>query len=291
MRTRLVMGVFTPSVLLAVARRTGRLGFDVATVPVPSSPAQFRSLLDGVIQVAMTSPDNVLAHRFHPANPADVRIVSAVERGMGLALYARPGVSLRGATLGVDVPTSGFALAMYALAESLGFDRTDYRLTTLGSTPKRLAALLAGECDATMLGAGNELVAERAGYVALARVSEVCHPYLGSVLAVFGDDHLGPVSELAEALRHTASDILAGRLDGTVVESAQSELDLDPELAARYLDRLKSSTEGLVADGTVDPEALGTIIRLRQRYLPEAGTLDTALEPASGLLARRTDAR
>ena len=291
MRARLVMGVFTPSVLLAVARRTGRLGLDVVTVPVPSSPAQFRALLDGAIQVAMTSPDNVLAYRFSPTNPADVRIVSAVERGMGLALYGRPGLSLRGATLGVDVPTSGFALAMYALAESLGLDRTDYRLATLGSTPRRLKALLAGECDATVLGAGNELVAERAGCVALARVSEVCHPYLGSVLAVAGDNHLGLAHDLAEALRHTASDILAGRLDEAVTEAAESELDLDPELAARYLDRLKSPTDGLVTDGTVDLDALGTIVRLRQRYLPEAGILDTALEPASGLLARRTDAR
>jgi ABC-type nitrate/sulfonate/bicarbonate transport system substrate-binding protein len=284
------LGVFTPSVLLAVARRTGRLDVDVATVPVASSPAQFRALLDDDLQVALTSPDNVLAHRFG-ANPADVRIVSAVERGMGLGLYGRPGLSLRGATLGVDVPTSGFALAMYALAESLGFGRDDYRLVTLGSTPRRLAALLAGECDATMLGAGNELLAERAGFVALARVSEVCHPYLGSVLAVAGDDHLGPVSDLAESLRHTAADVLAGRLDQAVTEAARSELDLDDELAARYLDRLRSPADGLVADCSVDLAALGTIVRLRQRYLSEAGTLDTALEPASGLLAGRTDAR
>jgi len=290
----LVVGVFTPSVLLAVARRTGRLGAEVTAVTVPSSPAQFRSLLDGDIQVAMTSPDNVLAYRFDPANPlgatVDVRIVSAVDRGMGLGLYGRPGLSeLRGAVLGVDVPTSGFALAMYALCESLGLTRDDYRLATLGSTPKRLKALLAGECDATMLGAGNELVAERAGCVALAHVTDVCHPYLGAVLAVAGDDHLGPAIGLAEALRHTAADIHAGRLDRTVVEAAESELDLDQELAARYLDRLKSPTDGLVTDGAVDLDALTTIVRLRERYLSSPGV--DVLKPTSGLFARRSDAR
>ena len=286
----LVVGVFTPSVLLAVARRTGRLGAEVTTVTVPSSPAQFRSLLDGDIQVAMTSPDNVLAHRFDPANPVDVRIVSAVDRGMGLGLYGRPGLSeLRGAVLGVDVPTSGFALAMYALCESLGLTRDDYRLTTLGSTPKRLKALLAGECDATVLGAGNELIAERAGCVRLAHVTDVCHPYLGAVLAVAGEEHLGPASELAEALRHTAADVLAGRLDQTVTEAAEAELDLDPELASRYLDRLRSPADGLVADGRVDLDALTTIVRLRERYLSSPGV--DVLDPASGLLARRADAR
>jgi len=290
--TKLVVGVFTPSVLLAVARQTGRLAADVVAETVPSSPAQFRALLDGDLQVAMTSPDNVLAYRFSPANPlgatADVRIVSAVDRGMGLALYGRPGLSgaaaLRGGVLGVDVPTSGFALAMYALGESLGLGRADYQLATLGSTPKRLKALLAGECDATMLGAGNELIAERAGCVALAHVTDVCRPYLGSVLAVAGDTHLGPASDLAAALGTTAADIHAGRLDRVVAEAAESELDLDPELAARYLDRLKSPTDGLVADGAVDLDALGTIVQL-----PEPGT--DVLDPASGLLARRSDAR
>ena len=56
-----------------------------------SSPAQFRSLLDGELDVALTSPDNVLAYRFDPGNPlgqvADVRIVSAIDRGMGLGLW------------------------------------------------------------------------------------------------------------------------------------------------------------------------------------------------------------
>ena len=98
MGTHLVVGAFTPSVLLSVARRTGRLeerGLDVEEVPVASSPGQFRSLLDGEIDVAFTSPDNVLAYRFGPTNPlgalADVSIVSTVDRGCGLGLYGRPG--------------------------------------------------------------------------------------------------------------------------------------------------------------------------------------------------------
>ena len=98
MVTRLVAGTFSPSVLLDVARRTGRLsdaGLEVTEVPVASSPGQFRSLVDGEIDVAFTSPDNVLAYRFSPTNPLggllDVGIVSGIDRGLGLALYGRPG--------------------------------------------------------------------------------------------------------------------------------------------------------------------------------------------------------
>jgi hypothetical protein len=285
------LGTFTPSVLLRVARRTGRLeraGLDVVESPVASSPAQFAALLDGSLDAVLTSPDNVLAYRYSPANPlgrtADVRILAAVDRGMGLALYSRfAAADLAGRTFGVDVPDSGFAFAMYALAESLGVARDDYRVVALGSTPKRLAALLAGACDATMLNAGNELHAEAAGQRALARASAVCAPYLGTVLA-----SLRPVNGgLATALTDTAAAIVSGALDAAVLDEARAALALPAPLAARYLARLKDPAEGLVPDGTVDLDSIRTLVHLRRRYGPPlAGDpLAAALAPDSDLIA------
>jgi len=296
---RLALGVFSPSVLLRVARRTGRLDehdLAVEEIPVPSSPAQFRSLLDGELDAVLTSPDNVVAYRFVPTNPlgvtADVKIVSAIDRGLGLALYARPGMSaadqLRGAMMAVDVPTSGFAFAMYALAESIGLRRDDYELVALGSTPKRLDALLAARCDATMLNAGNELSAEDAGCVPLARVADVCTPYLGTVLGVVGNKSLEPVRRLAAALRATGDDICAGSLDDVTVEQAAFALRLPRQLAERYVARLKDPSEGLVPDGLVDLASLTTVVDLRRRYLPSIvdgiDVLAGALDPGSGLV-------
>ncbi|RZU74999.1 ABC-type nitrate/sulfonate/bicarbonate transport system substrate-binding protein [Micromonospora kangleipakensis] len=295
----LVVGSFTPSVLLAVARRTGRLeeqSLEVAEVAVPSSPAQFRSLIAGEIDVALTSPDNVVAYRFSLENPlgvkADARIVSAVDRGLGLGLYGRRGLApeqLRGARVGVDVSTSGFALAMYALAESLGVGRDEYDLLTLGSTPRRLEALLAGECDATMLNAGNELLAEAAGAVTLARVSDVCSPYLGTVVSVVGERFLEPARRFGDALRETARDICHGTAETAAVEEAASVLGLAGDLARRYVARLQSSSEGLVLDTAVDLAALTTVVDLRRRYLPTwrdgRDVLAEALAPESGLVS------
>jgi hypothetical protein len=305
------LGTFTPSVLLRVARRTGRLsaaGLEVSEQPVPSSPDQFAALLAGTLDAVLTSPDNVLAYRYTTANPlgrtADVRILSALDRGMGLALYSRLSpTQLRGRMFGVDVPASGFAFAMFALAASLGLGRDDYRVTALGSTPKRLTALLAGECDATMLNAGNELHAERAGVPALARVSEVCGPYLGTVLAVLqpapglpdgaddpGPGGLRPHHALAATLTETAAAICAGELDAEVVAEAQEALRLDEPMAKRYLERLCSPTEGLVPDGVVDLAAVRTLVDLRRRYGPatEGDPYAPALIPGSGLFYDRT---
>lgn len=294
MPTSLTLGTFTPSVLLRVARRTGRLGaagLDVAESAVPSSPGQFAALLDGGLDAVLTSPDNVLAYRYSPTNAldrtADARIVSAVDRGMGLGLYARTDAAgLRGATFGVDVPGSGFAFAMYALAESIGLDRADYEIAALGSTPKRLRALLAGGCAATMLNAGNELHAEAAGLTALATVRETLSPYLGTVLAVVGD--AGAAAALAGALTATAAAIVGGELGDEVVAEAGAALDLPEPLARRYLDRLRDPAEGLVPDGVVDPGSIRTLVDLRRRYRPEtvagADVFAPALEAGSGLL-------
>ena len=279
MVSRLVAGTFSPSVLLDVARSTGRLadaGLEITEVPVASSPGQFRSLTDGEIDIAFTSPDNVLAYRFSPANPLgttlDVGMVSGIDRGLGLGLYGRPGFTaelLAGARVGVDVPVSGFALAMYALTESLGVPRGGYELLTLGSTPRRLEALLAGGCDATMLNAGNELLAEEAGCVRLASVAEVCGPYLGTVTAVSGQSRLPEARALGDALTATINDIMSGAAADAAVDAATARLDVAPEVARRYVERLQDPSEGLLPDGKVDPVALVTVAALRRRFLPQ----------------------
>jgi len=298
--TSVVIGSFTPSVLLAVARRTGRLAeqaLEVEERPVPSSPAQFRSLLDGELDVAFTSPDNVLAYRFDPANPlgtlADVRIVATVDRGMGLGLYGRPGLpsldAAAGLVCGVDVATSGFALAMFALAESLGLSRDRLEIVALGSTPNRLRALTGGECDATMLNAGNELLAETEGCERLASVADVCGRYVGTVLAVHGATHLPTARRLAAALASAAEDIRSGSAAEVAAGEAAALLGLSGALAQRYVERLRTDDEGLISEPGVDHRGLETVVELRRRFLPRLvdgrDVLEGALDDRSGLVA------
>ena len=295
---RVDVGTFSPSVVLDLAASTGLLraaGFEVVEHPVSSSPAQFRSLSSGELHVAFTSPDNVLAYRFDPRNPLgevlDARIVGAVDRALGLGLYGRPGHGadeLRGARVGVDVPHSGFALALYALGDRLGVRRDEYELVSLGSTPQRLQALLAGECDATMLNAGNELLAEQAGCLRLAGVTDHFAPYLGTVVAVVGEEHLDTARRLFGAVAETIAEILAGTLHDDARAAAARRLGLDDDLARRYVDRLRSPDEGLVSDGVVDRESLETLVSLRRTYLPAVvdghDVMDAALAEGSGLV-------
>jgi len=112
--------------------------------------------------------------------------------------------------------------------------------------------------------------------VRLAGVAERLSPYLGTVVAVVGDQFLVPARRLLQALTTTGSAILAGGLDAEVVEAAQRRLGIGESLARRYLDRLRSATEGLVPGGRVDPESIQTLVRLRATSMPNpAGDSDT----------------
>lgn len=287
----LVVGSFSPSVLLRVARRTGALAdrrLEVREEPVPSSPAQFRALADGTLDAALTSPDNVVAYRFLADNPLggarDVRIVAAIDRGLGLGLYARPGVTsvadLRGATVGVDVAASGFAFALLEIFARAGLTRADVELVELGSTPKRLRALLDDRCAATMLNAGNDLRADDAGLVRLADVTSVASPYLGTVLAVQGEP-TPEVRRLADALQATTAAVLSGDARDLALEEAQAT-GLPAHLAVRYVDRLADPDHGLVPDGVADLASLDSVVALRRAHSSDA--LGTATSPAGGLL-------
>ena len=286
------MGSFSPSVLLRVARRTGALdrpGLAVREEPVPSSPAQFRALADGTLEAALTSPDNVVAYRFLADNPLggprDVRIVAAVDRGLGLALYARPGRGVRRRSARRHHrrrrrrrPASPSPCSRSSPGPV--WPGAAVELVELGSTPKRLRALLDGRCAATMLNAGNDLRADDAGLVRLADVTSVAAPYLGTVLAVQGEP-TPEVRRLAEALRVTTAAVLSGAARDVALAEAEAT-GLPPHLAVRYVDGLADPDHGLVPDGVADLASLEAVVSLRRAHTTDA--LDTATSPVGGLV-------
>jgi ABC-type nitrate/sulfonate/bicarbonate transport system substrate-binding protein len=280
-RARLRIGTFTPSLLIDLARSTGRLDradLEVTEIPVPSSPAQFRSLETGEFDVVMTSPDNVLAYRFLSANPLGrnlpVEILAGIDRGLGLSLCLAPSVTdvadVRDRVVGVDVPGSGFAFVAFALLERAGLRPDDYKVESLGSTPRRAAALTAGTCAATVLNAGNELRAGASGCRVVSTVADI-GPYLGTVMAALPADDAtvaGARKRLAEAVIDTAHDIVTGGLRREVLEAAGRLLGLEDPQALAHLECLLDRTHGLITDGNVDEASINTLIDLRRRHSP-----------------------
>ena len=290
------LGTVSPSALVEVATRTGALtaaGLRVVEVPASSSREQFAALLDGDLDAVVTNPDNVIAYRCVPDNPlgrlGDVRILAALDRGLGLSLFAAPGITeLDGSALGVDVPGSGLAFVAYELLQRLGIR---YSVTALGSTPRRATALLTGGCAMTVLNAGNDLRAEHRGARRLASVTDI-GPYIGAVLATTGDSlqrNGFDLRSLVGVLLRAARLIIGGRRPELLLSAVQDRLGFDEYLARRHIAVLTSRSTGLTPNGRFRDAELTTVLALRNRHTKAEldsrsvlrhGLIDTSLLPA-----------
>ena len=237
------LGTFSPSVLVEVATVIGRFadaGLSVSEVPATSSPQQFTDLFAGELDAALTNPDNVLAYRCVAANPlrrtGDVRILSAVDRGLGLSLFTPPGPAdlgrVRGGTVAVDAPGSGFAFVALELLARHGLRAgADFTVAPLGSTPRRARELLAGTCQATVLNAGNDLLAESRGAHRLDSVGSI-GPYVGAVLAATGaalERDRDALRSMVRVLRDVGAELVRGEHRELALGAAKQRLALDED--------------------------------------------------------------
>lgn len=268
------IGQFSESAVLAVARAKKldeKYGINWETQRVPSSPAQFESLSSGEIDIAITSPDNVLLYATTDKNPIgrqlQLRILRTIDRGMGLALYTSEDITeasqLRGTTLGVDVPNSGFAFLLFALAQKLGVAREDYELESIGATPKRLSAVETKTVSATILNAETAVQAEQLGLRKWASSIDVSDNYLGTVLTQI-DASMNPNTEKFLELWEEATSIILSSSNADLVELLKTDF---PKLAnPEYVSLLQSEDYGLLRDAKASEEQLSALVQIRSDF-------------------------
>lgn len=299
MSTSLKVGTFTKSILIQIGQETGRFAqtnLAVEEVSVPSSPSQFESLSTGGLDVAITSPDNVIAYRYLSANPLrrklNVKILGALDRGLGLSLCLSPDYQdvgqIEDLAFAVDVPQSGFAFVGYGLMENQGLSPKDYTIQTMGSTPKRARALIAGECDATILNAGNEIYAVSKGCTKISSVTDL-GPYLGTVVAAIPNASAlcqPGVTEFAAVLFEIVQDIKDGKLRDEIVRMSAELLGVTSLQAEEHYEVLLNEENGLIRNSKIDRPSVETLIALRRRFLP-TDELDSVLESLNDLVLHR----
>ena len=267
----ITLGRFSSSPVLAMGRSLGLFeaaGVSVNEAVVGSSREQFADLGQGRYSVVLTSPDNVLRHA-----PEGIRLLRGVDLGLGLSLLARAPITevteLRGKRLGVDAPDSGFALVLYEILCRFGLEIEDVEIVELGTTPARSKALLAGECDATMLNAGHDLVAEAAGANRLVRASSVTGPYLGSVLATLAapetDAEVG-MDRFLGAWDESVLATLEPSNRSAVIAEIQAGLASSAETAERYYATILDPEQGYLLPMPAHGPAFEGVRRIRSAY-------------------------
>lgn len=212
--------------------------------------------LDGPVPIVAMSLDDVLECRQadHPAASGLVAF-HGVHRGF-LELVARPGIGgigdLRGHRVAVDTD-SGYARALYEILTRHGI-RDQVEIVHAGATNLRYDKLVAGQFDATLLGAPFTLLARRQGYASLGTVIEALGGYQAIVLAAQAD-WLAAHPAAAAAV----TDCLAETIAWGQANMAEAGMLLaDAELAAV----LFGPSGEFLADGRIDPADARVVVDL-----------------------------
>jgi ABC-type nitrate/sulfonate/bicarbonate transport system substrate-binding protein len=235
-------------------------GVEVDLVQTRSSDELMRGLLDGTFEIVHAAPDNYIAWR----DRTDAPIVAWIGGTSGpVSLVAQPGIAavedLRGRTIGVDAPTSGFVSAFRRMLRGVGLSPDDVTFEIVGATQLRATALREGRIDASMLTLPWSAAIEREGF------------------AVLGDTRAA-----------------SPRLQGSSGGSLQPWLDAEPETADAYLRALVAALTWLQLPGSeertrdiiarrydIDPDLAETV---RRAFVdPVAGWPPSALIDPVGM--------
>jgi ABC-type nitrate/sulfonate/bicarbonate transport system substrate-binding protein len=293
------MGYFSMSLPMLAAQAKGFWTAEALTVQynqVTSSVQMYKFLRDNLYDIVLSSADNPVNYRLNPRNAAggiiDARMVFGTDLGLNLTLVARPGnasvESLRGKVIAMDAPDSGFAFVLYKIMRTHGMERgVDYTVVNAGGTPLRLAGLLAGKFDATLLNADSVVRAAKAGFVLLDSVTNVANPYLGGA-GTARESWLMANEGVAVRLIRAYYRATRWSVDPANREEAIALLMAQPNtprILAEQIYALSLGPTGIIQDAKINRQGLLPVLLLRNEFggfeLPQ--NLQALTTPAGGL--------
>lgn len=275
------LGYFSKSPVVAMAETHGFFTDENLTVvdsQTPSSPVIFRKLRDKQWDVILTQIDNVFNYRYNASNPLGgtfepVAFLGA-DWGNGASLMARPEFttveSLRGKTVAVDSPNSGFAFVLYGIMRAHGLEKgVDYNVVVTGGTPFRYADLLAGKFDATILNSGYQFQAADAGMQTLGGISDAASPFMGGsgvALRSWLDENPDVAVRFVRAYIRAQQYVLDPANKDEVMAWLTADAKGNTSVAQHTYDVLVTPGDGLIPDAHIMKKPLYGTAALRNSF-------------------------
>ncbi len=151
-----------------------KYGLDVDLVMITGGSRSVAALLSGSSQFATGSATTPL---LVSARGSDIVIIAAAYNHFPFSIVSRPDIrspkDLRGKKLGILNFGGSHDLAYQLAFKEWGLKPQEVNVIPLGDQPTRLAALLAGNIDATILSLPHLTVAVKAGYRVLGDMGEM----------------------------------------------------------------------------------------------------------------------
>ena len=279
-------GAFLHNVSFIEAQQQGffaKQGLNVCYNQVTSSTQQFNSLLSGQYDIVETTADNAVNRYVNSQLP--VQIEAGIDQGAGLDLIVNTanGIhsisDLKGKTVAVDAPNSGYVFALEKLLadNGLSLQNGDYSLQIIGGSLQRFQAISAGHTStgdpvyATILGTP---FSEQAHYVStlsdVAQFSSSMAPYQGATLVT--------TRNYAQTNPQTMTKFIAAMIQGynfavnpfhknTVLADIASTDNVSTQIATDiYHDSMYDVVRGENGEELLNTFGLVNTINLRQQF-------------------------
>ena len=243
---------------------------------------QLAGLVRGDYQLIQTSPDNVINVDNNPGafgldQATAPHVIMLLGGSVGpLSIFAQSDITtfdhLQGSALGVDNPTSGFALVLRDILARNGLLlERDYTFTVAGGTSDRLDALKRGSIAATILYAPFDVQATQTGFNQLATSTEYYPAYASLATAGIqtwieqhSDEVTGYITAYLKALRWIYDP--AHALAVQAILQNEPSLGLDASLASHVYAAFLDPKTGFGHQALLDDAGLQQVIDLRSRY-------------------------
>lgn len=253
-------------------------GVEIHITHTPGSVFLVKGLVEGRFDLGFTTFDNVVGYdegqgEARLDRPADLVAVLGGLTG-GLRLVVDPSVhsfaELRGKSLAVDAPSTGYSLVLRKMLERGGLAPSDYRFENLGGTGERAEALLQGRTLGTILTSPIDIVPIAKGYRVLADSRQI-GPYQATLFVArreWARAHeaqlIGFIRGYVEAL-HWLSDP-AHREEAAAIYRKYLPKATDASARKAWDALLASRDEGLTGEGRIDMQGAATVVKLRAEY-------------------------
>lgn len=274
-------------------------GIDLEFGQVSSSTQQFEFLSDGRYDVVQTSPDNTANYRLNGSNPIGRRVDAqgflGMDYGMLLVVVAQADIhsveELRGRTISVDAPASGFAYVMYKILANHGLEvGEDFDVVSTGGVYDRYVAMVDEKADfaATLMSGGFETRAAAAGFNLLDSVHDLYESYLGvwgAARRQWLEDNTDLVVDFVRAYREATAWVFDPANRHECLEMLRRAPNTSLELAEKLYEIQLRPGVGNVPDGGIDPEGVRNVLALRAEFdgFEEAQDLDALVGSGTDL--------
>jgi ABC-type nitrate/sulfonate/bicarbonate transport system substrate-binding protein len=250
-------------------------GLNVKLDRTPGSKEQVADLMAGKYQFATTAFDNIVAYTEGQGTVKydnfDLVAILGVHSGLNSVVTAptvKTWSDIKGKTVSVDSPTSGYATVLYQILQDKGFAKDrDYKVISVGGTVARINSLVDGTAQMAIISSPEDIELKNKGFNILAEAAVEIGEFQGSTYAVrrgYAKANEKTVLAFIRAIRAAHDAVFKNKADTIALLKIRAPELSDQDIEIMYT--RMTGPGGLNPGAAINVKGVETVLKLRSIY-------------------------